>query len=304
MKKTTAFLTRFTTFVVLAILAYSCGDPVPEPTLQVFSSVDGYQVAFTATATNADSYAWDFGDGETSTEQNPVHTYASSGSFTATCTVTGEGGTADASTEVTIAASEMEMLTGGSSMADGKTWVFSPTASEGDGIYYANADMEFQEPLPDGILGLIGLPSEYEDEFIFKHDGTYTHDVKNDSVVTDLVFAMLNQLEYRPSAEDVVVLCPFTPAAATFTYAEAAGLTLEVTDQDTPEESSDVTWDGVTVLEIAGGEFIGVMDFTRKYIVFEITPDKMVLGIFISTTAGSKADKPTHFLRMTFVPKS
>ncbi|WP_395245668.1 PKD domain-containing protein [Agromyces sp. MMS24-K17] len=40
------------------------------------------------------SYAWDFGDGQTGTGANPVHEYATAGSFTATLTVTDdEGGT-------------------------------------------------------------------------------------------------------------------------------------------------------------------------------------------------------------------
>ena len=33
-------------------------------------------------------FAWDFGDGSTSTEQNPTHTYKTEGEFTATLTVT------------------------------------------------------------------------------------------------------------------------------------------------------------------------------------------------------------------------
>lgn len=34
------------------------------------------------------SYAWDFGDGNTSTSQNPVHTYATDGSYTICLTIT------------------------------------------------------------------------------------------------------------------------------------------------------------------------------------------------------------------------
>lgn len=41
------------------------------------------------------SYAWDFGDGQISTSQNPVHTYTTAGYYTAALTVTdGMGGTA------------------------------------------------------------------------------------------------------------------------------------------------------------------------------------------------------------------
>src|SRR5713101_4303059 len=38
------------------------------------------------------SYSWDFGDGSKSTEQNPAHTYAKVGEYTATLTVTNQKG--------------------------------------------------------------------------------------------------------------------------------------------------------------------------------------------------------------------
>ncbi|MEM1182744.1 MAG: PKD domain-containing protein [Acidobacteriota bacterium] len=43
-------------------------------------------VQYTATATGADAWSWDFGDGGSSTEQNPNHTYGSLGLFTACVT--------------------------------------------------------------------------------------------------------------------------------------------------------------------------------------------------------------------------
>jgi PKD repeat protein len=306
MKKQALTLVSFLAMALLALTMFSCAEEeVPDPpTVTVFSSVDGYQVAFTATVTNATTYAWTFGDGETSTEQNPVHTYTQSGSYTAAITVTGEGGTADASDDVTISASELEMLTGGPGMADGKTWVFSPTSSEGDGIFKCTADLEYEDPIPDGILGLIGLPTEYEDEFTFKHDLSYSHDVKNDSAVTDIIFAMLNGLEFRPSAEDIIVLAPFTPEAATFTYTEDTDLTLTVVDKDDDEITSDLTWSNVTVLEIEGGtEFVGIRDFTREYMILDISVDKVQIGIFASTSEGTYMNVPKHMLIMTLIPK-
>jgi PKD repeat protein len=38
------------------------------------------------------TFAWDFGDGNKSTEQNPVHTYERVGEYTATLTVTNQKG--------------------------------------------------------------------------------------------------------------------------------------------------------------------------------------------------------------------
>ncbi|TDK51130.1 PKD domain-containing protein, partial [Algoriphagus formosus] len=45
-------------------------------------------VYFTDNSSSADSWSWDFGDGGTSSAQNPVHTYTSEGNFTVTLTVT------------------------------------------------------------------------------------------------------------------------------------------------------------------------------------------------------------------------
>ena len=50
-------------------------------------------IQFTNTSTNYTSSSWDFGDGNTSTETNPIHTYTASGSYVVSLTVTGEGGT-------------------------------------------------------------------------------------------------------------------------------------------------------------------------------------------------------------------
>jgi hypothetical protein len=41
----------------------------------------GNQISFTSNSINAVSYLWDFGDGNTSTQQNPTHVYTSTGTF-------------------------------------------------------------------------------------------------------------------------------------------------------------------------------------------------------------------------------
>jgi PKD repeat protein len=58
-------------------------------------------VTFTSTSTipstnTAATYAWDFGDGATSTVQNPTHSYAAAGTYTVTLVVTNEGGSGTA----------------------------------------------------------------------------------------------------------------------------------------------------------------------------------------------------------------
>lgn len=49
-------------------------------------------ISFTNTTVNASTYAWDFGDGNTSTEENPKHAYLSAGNYTVSLVATGDGG--------------------------------------------------------------------------------------------------------------------------------------------------------------------------------------------------------------------
>lgn len=59
-----------------------------------------WDVEFTDASTgDITSWSWDFGDTSSSTLQNPDHTYATSGPYTVTLTVTGPGGT-DSDTQV------------------------------------------------------------------------------------------------------------------------------------------------------------------------------------------------------------
>ncbi|MEM7656301.1 MAG: S8 family serine peptidase, partial [Bacteroidota bacterium] len=54
-------------------------EPLPLSDYSV--SIAGLQYSFTNISAEADSFQWDFGDGNTSTEENPVHTYASYGFY-------------------------------------------------------------------------------------------------------------------------------------------------------------------------------------------------------------------------------
>lgn len=71
-------------------------EPVPEPDFeadQTYGPVP-LTVNFTdLTPNTVDTWLWDFGDGATSTEQNPQHVYNDEDYFTVSLTVTGPGGT-------------------------------------------------------------------------------------------------------------------------------------------------------------------------------------------------------------------
>lgn len=76
-------------FIVFAALALSsCAvKPMASFTLPARKYVAPVEVSFTNTTKfKADSYSWDFGDGATSTEANPVHRYTQSGNHTVVLT--------------------------------------------------------------------------------------------------------------------------------------------------------------------------------------------------------------------------
>ena len=64
------------------------------PTASFTSSMSYLTAIFTntSTSTNAATYLWTFGDGGTSTDENPAHVYAASGTYTVTLTVTNDCG--------------------------------------------------------------------------------------------------------------------------------------------------------------------------------------------------------------------
>jgi PKD repeat protein len=79
------------------------------PTAAFTKSCSGLTCSFTSTSSDPDgtiaSYSWNFGDGGTSTGQNPSHTYAAGGTYTVTLRVTDNQGAQSnlASLSVTVA---------------------------------------------------------------------------------------------------------------------------------------------------------------------------------------------------------
>ncbi|HTI08793.1 MAG TPA: PKD domain-containing protein [Puia sp.] len=93
-------VTKIITYTLLAMLATWCGACKKEgakPQADIFytTSLDGYTVTFTNQTTGAASYKWDFGDGATSTEESPTHTYPGKGKYVPTLYATTAGGVTD-----------------------------------------------------------------------------------------------------------------------------------------------------------------------------------------------------------------
>ncbi|MEN0003156.1 MAG: PKD domain-containing protein [Bacteroidota bacterium] len=74
--------------------------PAPEPSFEVL--LDGNQIQLINNSGFSDSFTWDFGDTNSSTETEPVHTYLQDGTYTITLTATNECGSETITQTITI----------------------------------------------------------------------------------------------------------------------------------------------------------------------------------------------------------
>jgi PKD repeat protein len=105
------------------------------PTAAFASSCSGDACSFTSTSSDPDgtvsAYNWTFGDGSTSTAQNPSHSYAAGGTYTVTLTVADNlGATNSASQSVTVNRPPVAAFSSGCTAL---TCSFTSTSSDPDG---------------------------------------------------------------------------------------------------------------------------------------------------------------------------
>ncbi|HXS58515.1 MAG TPA: PKD domain-containing protein [Hanamia sp.] len=80
--------------ITLMVGVNSCKKDNAQPIVDVIYTVnvDGLTATFTNQTKGATSYKWEFGDGNSSTDENPVHTYAAKGKFVPTLYATTPSG--------------------------------------------------------------------------------------------------------------------------------------------------------------------------------------------------------------------
>lgn len=314
MKKLSVFFSMLAVAAVISVNLTSCGgdDPMPMPTVRLLADVDPadqYNVILTVDATDATSYSWTYGDGETSTVMGShSYKYAASGDYEINVVVTNESGTASAKASVTINPSLQEMIAGVD--PNGKTWVMSKTPSANDGAGPL-AESAFDITLPFALIGdalaYVGFPDEYDNAFTFKPDGSYEVDNGNGVNLCTQIFATIAQMQ-DPSIEWTkgqlgFATMPWAVSGATWEIEEDATIALDIASDDpaTPSEYTEmsVSYTGVTKVNITNGYF-GILDLTNNVFIENIAPDKMQVVIIMHT---ENPEKQSIFSRITLIPQ-
>jgi PKD repeat protein len=115
-------------------------------------------VQFTDSSTGAPtSWAWDFGDGGASTQQNPAHVYASPGSFNVRLTATNASGSASATLAITVTPATVLRLNAAHSFDLTLSARDPRTGNTGDGTVIGQNDVYGYFSIPS-VSGNAGNP--------------------------------------------------------------------------------------------------------------------------------------------------
>jgi PKD repeat protein len=178
---------------------------------------------FTDASTDSDgtveAWSWQFGDGATSDQKNPQHTYAAGGAYSVTLEVTdNEGGTGQAAQQVTA---NEKPLADFSFLCDGRVCQFADQSTDPDGSIIAR----------NWTFGDGASSSQTNPSHTYSADGNY--DVR--LIVTD------NASAKDTVTRDVGAVQPNQPPVAAFSNT-CPDLSCEFTDESTDADGTVEEW--------------------------------------------------------------
>lgn len=154
-------------------------DPIASFQFEV-SATNFLEVQFENFSRNAATYAWNFGDGNTSTDENPLHTYEAAGTYEVTLTATSTAGVSVSRSEdvvITDPDAELTKLAG----FDSKTWILQ---REGVALGIGPSAGSTEWWSFGGVTPLGDRPCILDDEYTFTRAGAFQFDSKG-TIFTD-----------------------------------------------------------------------------------------------------------------------
>lgn len=294
---------KLLSLLLLTITLVNCSED-DEPLLPLADFqflVDGSVVTFNGTVENTSSISWDFGDGATSSEEDPVYAFASPGTYNVVMTASGENGTFSESKEVVILPSLEILLTGGPAKPEGKTWRLKRAYTAGkEGAGIIENDLGLLIASFDNLLDAVGLGSSYDDAFTFVHDGTY----KVDNVDGQSLMGVIHASAFHGANITALSADLNNVPLAHAIYDPVTNATWEVSEEDFTVDTLypqvgpvNVQFTGKQRLIL--GEYLGFKETTNIVILKELTETTMNVAMGIHTEQGF-FDTPTLFFHLTF----
>ncbi len=294
---------------LLLVFTLGCGeddggdDGTPAIILASFS----YEVAndsvvtFTNESVNATSYSWDFGDGATSTEENPVHTF-NTGTYTVTLTASADGAEDNSTSEsITLTSSvdpnsPIQLLTSGTS----KEWKLS---TEANAINFG--------PMDNSSTIWWGTPENahesrsclFDNVYTFNFDGSYVRDINGALWKEWKFFDEVSGEGCLDESEDAV-----TRFDTNVNDWKDGSFTFEIVAGDSTD-MINVTGSGGYIGHYTSGvesSDYSVKDF-HSYSITSISADRLELQAFgyggdSDGLDGYDPDKPDRLVRIILVP--
>ncbi len=181
------------------------------------------------------TYLWDFGDGTTSTDMSPTHTYDSVGAYTVTLSVTGESGYTSTATEqafylITVECGDNGTVSPSGTVPAGKTdtpvFTFTP-----DSGYHAVATVDGVEvAVTDNTYTFDGVSSDCTLAVSFVPDVTVSVDVPETTVYdSDIAVTLdVNEISNFEAADYIINYDPTVLRLDSITSGSIGGITVPV----------------------------------------------------------------------------
>lgn len=196
------------------VLTFSCSESEPEPTAD-FEIEGNYYTApatveFKNLSMDADSYEWDFGDGNTSTEANPTHTYEENGNHSANLKVTNvEGNTDSQMRRVTVYGDLIAWYVRNIKILEGAYKDNFPIDGGQEHLFYLymtdsqGNQLNYDEDLPDGQVQSRAVNSDYP-EALWAIDSELTFSITNGEFNFYIYSIDENADYYDPNTDELV----------------------------------------------------------------------------------------------------
>ena len=239
-----------------SIYPYAYPSPACPGTEVEFSASFGYQV-----------YDWDFGDGTTSSNEQPDHIYNTPGNYTVTVTVTnGCGFQGTATTPVAI---QSNLL-----IQDVNFSISADTICPGDAIFFDadndDGSLATYWDLGDGTTSTnFGTSHSYSTVGVYPIELTVTNGCGNDSTVYDTVVVSNTHI---PSSSDYQAFAQSEGCIGDELYfvlipAGAGAITWDFGDGNSTNQVDQILVQGITEVDVAFHAYNAVGQYWAKYTI-------------------------------------